>query len=637
MTPSMLLPKFLFDGLFVGSYYGLIALGIAIIFGVLKVGDVAQGGLFVLGGYLTYTLVETLGLGYFLSPVIIVPVTAVISLMYGTLVYRKIREHGIAPTFLAAVSLLLIIQSLLAIGYGERVKTVRSPIHPVSVNVGGTAIYSHKLFVVLVTAATACLVWYAVKKTKWGRSLRALSGNYEIAVLSGINPTITTGIAFAISGALAGFSGFLTAPVYSMTPFSGRLTVLKAFVISRIGGGSVPTVIGLAVMLGLSESLTSAYFLGEFSNLVPFVLLIGITLLNPDVLGPEERRRITGRSLREKRSKKPAYTGYFSLILPVMFLLPAIVDLPRYFTHLGVTVGTLSIAVMSVDLLYGYVGLPSLVQGGFFGVGAYAAGVITLELEGAMLYSLVGAVVSAGVVGFVVGVMGVRAGRHWTSFTFIVTIIFTVIATNLVSLTGGPGGLPGITGLTVRLPLLGRLNFNPFANPWNFYLLVFAIFALTYVGKNLIIRSRFGRSIEAIREDEVLAESIGIPVGRYKVLAFVLSAGMAGLGGALYAHYMTYINPEMFNFVTSFKFLMMDRIGGVGHPLGPIVGSLAVITLEDLTDPLNSYLGQVIFSGTLIVTLMWLPDGVVGLAGPFFGRFWGKRSGAASEKETGGE
>ncbi|MBS3765466.1 hypothetical protein KGY71_02980, partial [Candidatus Bipolaricaulota bacterium] len=102
-------PKFLLDGLFLGSYYGLLALGVALIFGVLEIGDVAQGGLFTLGAYLAYTLSGTIGLNYFIAPLLIVPLTAGLSLLFGVLIYRKLRKHGIAPTFLGAVSLLLIV------------------------------------------------------------------------------------------------------------------------------------------------------------------------------------------------------------------------------------------------------------------------------------------------------------------------------------------------------------------------------------------------------------------------------------------------------------------------------------------------------------------------------------------------
>jgi len=119
--------------------------------------------------------------------------------------------------------------------------------------------------------------------------------------------------------------------------------------------------------------------------------------------------------------------------------------------------------------------------------------------------------------------------------------------------------------------------------------------------------------VKAIREDEGLAKSIGIPTRRYKILAFGMSAGVAGLAGSLYGHYVAYLHPELFDFVTSFRFLMMNRIGGLGSLLGPIFGSLGLIVVEEFTNPLNSYLAQIVFSGLLILTLLYFPEGITGM------------------------
>ncbi len=611
-----ILPKFILDGLFLGSYYGLLALGVSIIFGVLDIGDVAQGGLFTVGAYLTYTVVTELGFNYFLAPAFVVPLTALLSYLLGTFVYRKLRKYGIAPTFLGAVSLLIIVQSLVAMLYGERAKTVSSPLAPRMIEVGPASIFSHKLFVIVSTGCLAVLVWYLLRRTRWGKGLRAISQNQEAASLVGVDFTTTAAVAFLIAGSLAGLAGFLTAPVYTFTPFTGRMPVLKAFVISKISMGSIPGGLALAGMIGIAESLTSAYFLGELSNLIPFVLLIIVTIIRPEVLGPEEVSRIRRNlSSRIKFNLAPlkkliwvaAPLGLILLILPVWL------NLPSYMLHLAVAIGTASIAVTSLDLLYGYIGSPSLAQGGFFGVGAYASAVLTMNFSGSVLLGLTGGVVFGGLIGFLVGSIGVRTGRHWTSFTFISTIIFTILFTNLDSVTGGPSGLSGVPILSLSFPGIGSQGFNPFGNKEAYYLLVVAVLGLVLVAKYLALKTWFGRSIKAIREDEGLARSIGIPTRRYKILAFSISAGIAGLAGSLYGHYVAYLHPELFNFVTSFRFLMMNRIGGLGSLLGPVFGSISLTVVEEFTRPLSSYLAQLVFSGILILTLLYFPRGISGI------------------------
>ena len=634
MNAWLTLPNFLLDGIFLGSYYGVLALGVALIFGVLEIGDVAQGGLFTLGSYLAYTLAGQLGLNYFIAPLLIVPVTAGLSTVFGVTVYRRLRKHGIAPTFLGAVSILLIIQSIVAMGYGERAKTLASPLSPGMVHFGSISIYSHKLLVIFSTAILGALVWYLVRKTRWGKGLRAVSQNREMASLSGVSPLKTTGLAFALAGGLAGLAGFLTAPVYTITPFAGRLTVLKAFVISRVALGSVPAVLGLAVLIGITESLTSAYFLGELSNLIPFGLLILVTIFRHGVMGPEEKHSIRLASGRSVRINFPWNLRGLWLLGGLVLLLPVLLDTPSYLLHLFTVIGTTAIAVSSLDLLYGYAGLPSLAQGAFFGVGAYASAVLTMSLSNSVLLALAVGAAVAGIIGVLVGSVGVRTGRHWTSFTFITTIIFTIGFTNLDFLTGGPSGLSGVPGLSLNIPFINKFTFNPFLNKKAYYLMVVAELFLVLLVKNLALKSWFGRSVKAIREDEGLARSVGIPSRRYKVLVFGLSAGIAGMGGSLFAHYTTYIHPDLFDFVKSFRFLMMNRIGGLGSLLGPILGSGFIRTVEEFTRPLNSYLAQVIFSGILIVTLIYFPGGLVGLLKKALARFLPERLVKTGEEKS---
>ncbi|MCF7889887.1 ABC transporter permease [Candidatus Bipolaricaulota bacterium] len=615
-----ILPKFVLDGLFIGSYYGLLALGVSIVFGVLDIGDVAQGGLFTVGGYLTYTVVEGLGFSYFLAPVFVIPLTAVVSILFGTFVYRKLREYGIAPTFLGAVSLLLIVQSLIAIIYGERAKTISSPFLPRMIQVGPASIFSHKLFVILITIFLATLVWFLLQKTRWGKGLRAISQNQEAASLVGVNFPATTAIAFALAGSLSGLAGFLTSPVYTFTPFTGRFPILKAFVISRISMGSIPGVIGLAATIGVAESLTSVYFLGKFSNLIPFVLLIIVMLFRPEVLGPEERRQIRRRDKGRIQILLPGKARLTRILFLVGLVVPFFVDLPSYLFHLAVIIGIASIAVTSLDLLYGYVGSPSLAQGAFFGVGAYASAVLTMKFGDFALLGLVGGLVLSGLVGLIIGLIGVRAGRHWTSFTFITTIIFTILFTNLDFITGGASGISGVPTLALKLPGIEGLKFNPFLSKQAYYILVIIVLGIILWMKHRILNSWFGRSIKAIREDEGLAKSIGIPTRKYKILTFGLSASVAGLGGALYAHYVTFLHPNLFNFVTSFRFLMMNRIGGLGSFFGPLLGATVLNGIEELTQYFNSYLSQIIFSGILIVSLLYMPGGLIGLGERVLGK-----------------
>src|SRR5690606_34844931 len=140
--------------------------------------------------------------------------------------------------------------------------------------------------------------------------------------------------------------------------------------------------------------------------------------------------------------------------------------------------------------------------------------------------------------------------------------------------------------------------------------LVFAL--LTLLVRWRLSRSRFGRSLAAIKGDENLAESVGIPTYRVKLTAFVVAAAIAGLAGSLYAHYTAFISPDSFTFVHSFDLFVMNLVGGAGTFLGPIVGPTFLTLLGNGLRDLAPALAQVIYGLLLIVVIVALPDGIVG-------------------------
>ena len=612
MSEIEALVQYLANGLYLGSDYLLLALGITLVFGVMEIGDVAQGGLFALGAYLAYAVVVLLGLPYGLALVIAPLAGAGISALLGRGLYQRLRAFGIGPTFIGAVSLLLVIQSVLAALFGEGAQTVPSPFGVRNVELGPISLFGHKLFAIGVAAVLGVGLWRGLQATRWGKAVRALAQNREAAMLSGVNAGAIAMLAFAVAGGLSGLAGAITAPVAPFTPFIGRLAVIKAFAISRIGRGSVRAVIGLALLVGVAESLTAAYLSAEFSDLLPLGVLILFMLLRVETLGPEEHLTAGGpprssRSALAWNVPRWAWLAGGSVVLAVPLLLAA----PPFVLHLLIMTGILAICVTSADLLYGVTGLPSLAQGAFWGLGAYTSALMMMHWGTPPLVSLIGTLGLTLVVGAVVGSLGVRAGRHWALFTFIATVLFTLVALSL-DVTGGPNGLTGVPLLSISLPGIGTVSLNPFLHKGTFYGLV----ALALIGvlglRTAVVRSWFGRALASIREDEGLARSIGVPTRSYKVMIFALSAAIAGFGGFLYAHYLTYLHPDLFNFITSFNVLMMNKIGGLGTLLGPVLGPLAVTTVDEVTRPINAYISEVIFGVLLILTILYLPGGLIG-------------------------
>lgn len=628
------LAQFLSNGLYAGSAYLLLALGITLVYGVMRVGDLAQGGVFAVGAFVAYALSEMMGVPYGVSLLMALGVGAGLSTLLGHGIYRRLQAFGIGPTFIGAVALLIALQSLLAVAFGEGAKTVASPFGEVNLQLGPIGLFPHKLFAIGVGLGLALGLWRGLRATRWGQAVRALSQNREAAALSGVNVGWISLLTFAVAGGLAGLAGAVTAPVGPITPFVGRLAVIKAFAISRVGRGSVPAVLSLALMLGISESLTAAYVAAEFSDLIPLGILILIMLARTETLGPEEH--LTTQSRRPIRSASSAGWPQQAIAIGALVVgltLPLVLGLPSYVFHLLIFAGVLAICVMSSDLLYGFTGLPSLAQGAFWGVGAYTSALLMLQLEAGPVVALLGALSTTLLLGAIVGALGVRAGRHWTLFTFMVTVLFTLLVISLDGLTGGPRGLSGVPMLPIKNPFGLDFTLNPFQNKPSYYVLVALVLLVVMAAKAGLTRSWFGRALVAIREDEGLARSVGVPVTRYKVVAFSLSALTAGGAGFLYAHYAIYLHPDLFNFISSFNILMLNMVGGLATSLGPLLAPLMFTLVDELTRPINAYIAEIVFGALLLIIIMYLPGGLTSGFNRLFARWtprrWRRSSGMA--------
>jgi branched-chain amino acid transport system permease protein len=172
-----------------------------------------------------------------------------------------------------------------------------------------------------------------------------------------------------------------------------------------------------------------------------------------------------------------------------------------------------------------------------------------------------------------------------------------------LEITGGPDGL-------ARIPVPAFLGLN-FRNKGWYLLLVafFVVFTLWFIYR--LVNSRHGRALKAIRDHEITARVMGINTAAYKIAMFTLSAGLAGLAGSLYAHYITFINPESFGLHTSILILTMVVLGGMGSLLGSVVGACTLTMLPELLRRFADY-QDLIYGAMLIALLIWRPQGLLG-------------------------
>lgn len=281
-----------------------------------------------------------------------------------------------------------------------------------------------------------------------------------------------------------------------------------------------------------------------------------------------------------------------------------------YELHLLIIATIFTIVASSLSLLVGYAGLLSLGHAAFFGLGAYVSALLLLRLGVSMWGGLVCAAVISALAAFLVGglVLKVR-GNRFIITTVAFAEIMHLIAVNAVDLTRGQMGLDGVAAPKLAIPGLGVIDFG---TKIAFYYLVLAMAAICIATIARIVRSPIGWGLAALRENENLGEAVGVSAFRHAMIAFVVGGFFAGIGGALYGHYMQFVSPDLFLFSYTTTMLVMVVIGGKMSIAGPIIGAVVFTVLPEALRVATTY--RLVVLGTiLLIAILVLPNGLASL------------------------
>jgi len=279
------------------------------------------------------------------------------------------------------------------------------------------------------------------------------------------------------------------------------------------------------------------------------------------------------------------------------------------YTALGTRVLVLGLAAMSVNFLLGFTGVLSFGHAAYFGLGAYGAGLSLKFLASSTPLSLASGMLLGGIIGALLGAVIVRRrGVYFAMVTIAFGQVFYYIAFQWSSLTGGDDGLRGFT----RQPLhLGLADIDILSNANAFYYFVLLCFALAAAVMGYILRSPFGRTMIAIRENERRARFLGIPVERHIWIAFTLSCFFMGFAGALYALVNNFADPRGLHYSQSGDFVMMAVMGGMRSFWGPLLGAAVFVVIQDYISSVT--VNWMSFVGMLFVGVVLLfPRGILG-------------------------
>jgi branched-chain amino acid transport system permease protein len=291
------------------------------------------------------------------------------------------------------------------------------------------------------------------------------------------------------------------------------------------------------------------------------------------------------------------------LVLALVVLLAGLVAYrSSYFNQIAITTMIFVILAASLNLITGSAGLLSLGHAAFFGVGAYAAALLSTKLGWPFWLTLPAAGAIAAAVGALVAIPTMRlTSIYFAVATLGIGEMIYVTLLNWVGVTRGPMGIRSIPGISV----FGQDGM----------VVAMVVVALVMVGALWVVHrlthSYYGNSLRALREDDACADAMGIDVGRLKLQSFGMACAMAGVAGGLFAHTTGYISPESFKFGESILILSMIVVGGLGSLYGSIIGAVLLSVLPELLRDLGSY-RMIAVGVVLFVSILFLPKGLVG-------------------------
>lgn len=272
-----------------------------------------------------------------------------------------------------------------------------------------------------------------------------------------------------------------------------------------------------------------------------------------------------------------------------------------YFVVVAVNTCIFVLLALSLNIIIGHAGQSSMGHAAFFGIGAYTSAIMTSTLGINFWLSLPVSFIVAGVIGALLGLISIRLKDDFLAITTI-GINFVVVAVFQYSEIFGAS-----LGMSVEKPFIFGIRMDA---PY-YLVLMLILITLTCLFINKMNNSWFGLALSSIRNDEMAASSFGIDVNKYKVLAFSIGTAIAGLTGAVYAHFMTFIYSSDFAFVVSISIISMVVVGGIGTVRGPVFGAVLLGVAPELFRFMADY-RMIVYGGLLVLMMRFQPQGLLG-------------------------
>jgi branched-chain amino acid transport system permease protein len=608
----------LLNGLASASSLFLVAAGLSLIFGVMRIVNFAHGSFFMLGIYLAYSLVDRLGgvIGFWPALLLAPLATAVLGALVEMALLRRIYRAPELFQLLATFALVLVIKDAVLWAWGpEELFGPRAPGLEGAVDILGRQIPTYDLFLMAVGPLVLGLLWLGLHRTRWGTLVRAATQDRGMVGALGVNEAwLFTGV-FALGALLAGLAGALQLPREPAQLDMDLNTIGAAFVVVVVGGmGSIPGAFVAALLIaelkavcvwaGLVEVGGISLSLSKMTLVVEFLVMAVVLVWRPwGLLGrPQTPTRASGVA---EAPLRPASRGVQWLgwaVLAVLALVPLLASAWPYAPVLLVDLLVAVLFASSLHFLMGPAGMHSFGHAAYFGLGAYAAALLVQSAGMRMELALLLAPLAAGMGALVYGWFCVRlSGVYLTMLTLAFAQITWALCYQWDAVTGGSNGLAGVW----PAPWL--------ASQQAYYLLTLALVAAGVLLLRRVLLAPFGYALRAVRDSALRADAIGMDGRRLQWTAFVVSGVFAGLAGALHVFSKGSISPESLSVGKSVDGLVMVLLGGVQTLVGPWVGAATFTWLHD-TVARNTDYWRAVLGGTMLALVLLFPQGLAGFA-----------------------
>ncbi len=612
MTLADLLVQ-LVNGLAQASTLFLLASGLSLIFGVTRVVNFAHGSFTMLGLYAAIAMAERLGgaAGFWLALPLAAVALGVLGAVAEMTILRRVYRAPELFQLLATFGLVLVIKDAALWLWGpEDIFGPRAPGLSGSVEVAGLAVPTWDLFLIVLAPLLLLALEALLARTRWGVLVRAATEDRHMVGALGVNQAwLFTGV-FALGSALAGLAGALQMPREPASLGLDLITVTDAFVVVVIGGlGSLRGAFLAAGLVGVVKTLCFALGSVElggvslnFSKLtlvVEFLLMALTLVLRPWGLAgrPPAGGQESPALVEWVRVPGVRFAAGSCARLLAAAALPLVAD--EYAVVLGTDIAVFALFAVSLHFLMGPGGMAPFGHAAFFGVGAYAAGLLA-QAAWPMATALLAAPLAAAAAGLAVGWFCVRlSGVYLAMLTLAFAQIAWSVAFQWDELTGGSNGLVGIR------PAYWA------ADKAHFYWLVLASGGLAVALLWRALQSPFGFALRAARDNPRRAQALGIDARRVQWLAFPAAAAAAGLAGALFAYSKGSLSPEAMGIARSVDGLVMVLLGGLHTLAGPVAGAALFTWLQDEIIRRTDY-WRLILGAVILLLVIAFPRGVVG-------------------------